>query len=696
MTVQKTGRFVRNDGTAENPSYVEYIPDVAARAIGDEEGRSIASYYARVEDLKNGLQGMRILSELGQGDVGNEYTPIYLKNGFPVRATEVANLGGDQVFGGRKRFDGEVTLAGKTTVSGGTTVTGDVEIGGAVVMKGGTAVDVLDSSSTAQTKKGDLKVGRLSVYADPPRIDLDAPNASFGEIIHHDIHGESGLIFTSEEVRLSRIPANPTVNALIYRGYVDAVDSGNVKLGNIPQTIAGDKVFEEPIHGRKQAVHAGDAVLLGDDGRIPAHLLEGTEWTFAMDFSPETLVTDPKGALSYAMDCAGYLPVDNTGSTTMKSANLNSWKHNNPMLNGCYYCTIDSNGEVSHVLEPDDLTVDEDGRDVSDVIRTQDVMFCIPKRYVERTASHLVMSDQRHGTDYSCLAHTIEGTEYDYLYIGVYPTSVADNVAYSRSGAVPARYAQRSSFRTYAKNKNTSAVTGNGGLWMQWNWHHYALLRDMSLFAMKTFSSQSQLGQGFSRGGSSSNWSQHLTGMTNRLGMFGGCTNASDIDTDVKCFVESLWANGWQFVDDMDCNPGTVVPATDDVPEHNRIEVFAGINHPSRIVCERTPAENNINKTYIGEIHPPALVGGSQNSQQYAKTINAGSQGWGLPLEGGGSSGTGICDNCWTKGGEASGRVPLVGGGSDGGSDCGLFALAVNDALSHTRWNYGSRLAFMK
>ena len=414
-----------------------------------------------------------------------------------------------------------------------------------------------------------------------------------------------------------------------------------------------------------------------------------SENTFTLQFDKDALLTHPASCLTYGSGCTGYIPVSNVGAGSFRDAYVGTWTPDSDMLNDCYYCTLDSEGNEVHRLNPNNLAQDVEGSvDLSGEIAQLDVMFCVPKRYILRTGEYITHSRLPFEGG-EPLAHTVGDEEYDKIYYGVYPTSVRGGKAYSSSGTVPERFRTRASFRQLAQSKNGTVT--NGGMWMQWNWHQFALMRDMTLFALKNFNVQAQLGCGFSAGGNSTNYSEHLTGLTNGNSMFCGNPNAGLISEDSRCFLESFWANGWQYIDDMDINPGYVNSS----PRKNVIEVYAGHNHPDDIVCESTPANNNANKELIGEFNPPGLPS-SGASAYYAGSINTTQEGWGLPLGNSGSTTTGTCDNCWTRGGSTTCRVPLVGGHSNSNLDYGISAWNIARDLDYTGWDTGSRMVFLR
>ena len=189
---------------------------------------------------------------------------------------------------------------------------------------------------------------------------------------------------------------------------------------------------------------------------------------YSMNFDPATFSSGKN--LSYADKLVGLTPLDNSATTGTANSSMawGSWQYleKNPILKDCYYSITYGDGtEIK--LNPYDLSKGLDGTDYSTEITQENVMFNIPTRYINRTASGV--SHSRNPAMGEAFAHTIDGTVYPYVGIGVYPSVNVSSVAKSVSGVKPTGNITRPNFRSYSAANGTPS----NGKWMQWNFHHY-------------------------------------------------------------------------------------------------------------------------------------------------------------------------------------------------------------------------------
>lgn len=454
-----------------------------------------------------------------------------------------------------------------------------------------------------------------------------------------------------------------------------------------------------------QAQGAGDAVILDNEGMIPNAFIHGGQWTYGLAFDQSVLydtsggsiASDPRACLTYTRDCTNFVPVTNTNGVI----DTGSWNiSRNAMLKDCFYATFkqeDNTWQPYEKLNPLNLAQVialwngeywEDATGTSHNT-THDTMFCIPKRSVQRNANGILMSSDPNFGDLSAFRYgnRTAGQEWDYLGIGVYPASIVNDNLMSVSGQTPAGSLTRNAFRTLAATK--------GGNWHLWNWHEYALLRDMQLFCMKDFNTQAALGNGVSSGGQSG---VKNTGLTDALGPFAG--DVSGTTTPVKCLVDHAWANTWMFIDDIYLGPGQ--SETVDSSTYYYQAVYAGTNSASSIDCSVSTGKTQIlDKWYMG-----TPSGTNMDCQNKPIVLATGQHSWslnGAPIDAGATN-KGTCDNNWRSyhteepssdtASSPRGRNFLVGGSSDSGASDGVFAVLANHTLSRSSWTCGARLAF--
>lgn len=402
---------------------------------------------------------------------------------------------------------------------------------------------------------------------------------------------------------------------------------------------------------------------------------------FTMKFDASTFSSGKN--LSYADGLAGLTRLDNHLSTSTANANISwgSWQtlENNPYLKDCYYSITYGDGtEIK--LNPYDLSKGLDGTDYSTEITQENVMFNIPTRYILRNADGI--SHSRNPANGDALAHTIDGHTYKYLGIGVYPSVNVSSVAKSVSGVKPSGNITRANFRSY------SSANGNpsNGKWMQWNFHHYQLMRDLVLMSTLDWDSQTFIGRGNLSGNNNNNWASN--GLYNDKGLFVG-SQSTGSGYAVKSLIENMWGQCWQFIDD--------IYTGDEYADDGGIwkDIYAGQNS--------TPTDDTSNKTVIGKMYIGASSGNISSGWKYAGAINTTNAGWGLPSAYGGSTSSYTFDGYYTAAVTVTSGTPtvttahnfLVGGTSNTASPAGVSALSVFDALTGSYWHIGSRLAFV-
>ena len=413
-----------------------------------------------------------------------------------------------------------------------------------------------------------------------------------------------------------------------------------------------------------QASQPGDAVILGQNGKIPDAFIAGTDYKYSLSFNATTFQTDPTACLAYADDAVGFTRVDGSASTTLQSHANGSWGDDNPMIASMFYATFNSDGTIHHILDPSNLSKDINGEDRSTEITQENVMLVITTLYSKRNANGISISNKRsQGTPY---AHTYDGHTYKYLAIGVYEGTIVDGKLMSVSGsAEPTHTKTRAEFRT--------AAQANGDGWMLTNWHVRQLIRDLTIMISKSFDSQRTLGQGFSSGGTNTDGNRALvSGLANALGRYAG--NATGISNVVKCLIENPWASKWEFIDDILTGYNNVDQAYADIYVGQQLEV-----------------EDDLSKMMLMDELETTDMHASTNA--FSTAIHTDEVGWGLWYNHDGTDATGLCDKHWSN--PSAQRLAIAGGSSVDGSSGGVSTLCLYYALSLAFWYFGARPAFV-
>lgn len=365
---------------------------------------------------------------------------------------------------------------------------------------------------------------------------------------------------------------------------------------------------------------------------------------FAMAFMPmaetmEASTTDywyctvsSDGVVEYngsTTTAAGY--AGNEGSYTSSShTNVGSWDFredgsfaNNPF--GSFYAAFDAchGNKLICCLNPMDLTesLDEDVSldDYTDHIVNK--MWILPTIYwsVGDDGSLNISNDPSKGVAY---AHTIDGTVYPYLAIGVYEgtqmTTDAGDILTSASGQQPTYCLFRSEYRTMANAQTVATEDGSteNGHAMLWNIYMWQLYRYCVIIAGNGFDSQAAFGNGdvympSYRIDPMSGTSYYAeNGSLDKSGPYAGQVGDSELYyymSPVKAFIENAWGTF------NDCVDGVLI-----YNENDGMAVYANqSSKPTDIVADYT-----------------ALLGYLPNTSGYGTTMSISQDNpafWGLP-----------------------------------------------------------------
>lgn len=147
------------------------------------------------------------------------------------------------------------------------------------------------------------------------------------------------------------------------------------------------------------------------------------------------------------------------------------------------------------------------------------------------------------------------------------------------------------------------------------------------------------------------------------LGMKSGCL-AADKHAVIYRGIENIFGNVWQFVDGLNIKDYVAYICED--PAQYASDKFTDPYKAVGYTNLQTP-----------DVYSNRL-GYDENNPQIA-----------LPIEAGGSTGTGTCDYYYCSAGN---RIACVGGYVHHGAGAGLFCWGLNNASSASAWNIGARL----
>ncbi len=299
-------------------------------------------------------------------------------------------------------------------------------------------------------------------------------------------------------------------------------------------------------------VSAGPAVQQLDLGFLSGSDADGAStdyWTYTISAAGKVSGSESSYTAigpGYAADRGSYVSTNNT--------NVGSWgfDENGYGPFGCFYAAFDpsSNNRMICHLDPDDLTKSNDGKtDISG--EGYNIMWCLPTIYWGTDASgNLVLSnDPSKGTAY---AHTVDGTVWPYLAIGVYEASSKTinqkTILTSESGVTPLTNKTREQFRDYAMNQSVNTDGKNQGEAMLWNFYQYQLYKYCAVAVMGSWDSQAVAGNGHCK---SSVAIQDTGSQLDEAGPYAGCIGDGDqyATSHVKVFIENAWGSRADLID---------------------------------------------------------------------------------------------------------------------------------------------------
>lgn len=418
-----------------------------------------------------------------------------------------------------------------------------------------------------------------------------------------------------EEEDLSTEPISYSVEL----GNIDMTGSANDNTGVYLVSPSGALAGVSPVVG---ASRVRSSVF----GTIPhtttaEHQVNGSN----VDYDLEPIDTDLK-----AIQDGGYGITEpmQMGSWTKGGAGMD-------LLKDIYVCMVDDSGDTVRRLDMWDLTKDDKGEPVpyGDYYRYQ-IMLAIPKRYVKRSEGSVTISQDGEG---DCLAHTLKiggfDEEFDELLIGMYATGVQIDQTGAKTGKLgsftspptagwegwldegatggrrkikPASgYGNREGyfgnwsredFRKEYMKLNRFEVLGyhyadreGKNVFMQSNWFHYSLLRDIAVAVMQSTLSQDVYGFGYDEPSkyATDDTDRATAGMCDRLGPFlghaGWTSSGRSWRTPMKLLVENLWGSIWQYIDDFCVDPSDKILGLRSDGDVDTVPVYAGHSHPDCI-----------------------------------------------------------------------------------------------------------------
>lgn len=331
-------------------------------------------------------------------------------------------------------------------------------------------------------------------------------------------------------------------------------------------------------------------------------------------------------------------------------------------------------------LNPDNLTLDEDGNNVSSILtgatdgynammewgrNGKKIWYKLVPESDDGTYTCYIADKQLDSGFHAWSFYDANNVLGDHFYTSIYNGSTVGSALRSLSGKTPNNTEAGATQITKAKANNQN---GESYAWYIDVFADRILINLLMILVIKSTNSD-VIGYGnYSGGSSASNLLQ--TGQGNTKGMFYG----KQSNSVCKVFgMENYFANCWRRMAGLILNGGAQLykltyGTADGSTGAGYIE---NDNAPSNYLNSGKNIATNLSSSYI--VKESALSNGALIASAF-----------------GGSNGTYYSDACWSSTGVKYARV---GGVCDNGSACGAFALNLSAALSHSYWSGGAALS---
>lgn len=374
--------------------------------------------------------------------------------------------------------------------------------------------------------------------------------------------------------------------------------------------------------------------------------------------------SDPSARITYLEDAEGAIPayMDYTNGVF----NYGSWKNAFFMPRPCM---VKSNGLVDYYLNEDDYSLKENGgvSDIANVDYDGNAMMewgrngkrIWYKIVPDTTGASVYISDTQ-----------VDSTFHDYSFINENNVHMSHFYTPIYNGSVDANGKMRSlsgqllSF-SLAGSAEVTAATKNGNGWYTEVYADRLLIQFLLILISKSTQTQGVFGQGITSGGEST-MKAYQTGALNKNGLFFGY---SDTSHAVKVFgMENFWGLQWRRTAGLIQKGGKAYYKL----TKGTADGTAATNYNS---------DGTGYKEFSGTLQ-------SAESYQKAQAFDGNVM---LPLEGGASSTTYMCDYYWINANATT--YALYGGDSGLGADCGAFYLYLYDGFGNVGWTFGAALS---
>lgn len=302
---------------------------------------------------------------------------------------------------------------------------------------------------------------------------------------------------------------------------------------------------------------SGAAVMVGtEDNALDAVVGDGGAYSYTLTYHSDQMANT--AAQELQLTVADMTPISHAPSTTSATslANEGSWGFNTTTGIGpfnSFYAVFDpaDNNSFVSILNPYDFSKKIDGTSI-DNLSDYNIMWVLPTVYwsVDNSGNVTLTNDPNSGG--VAYAHTIDGTVYNYLALGVYEATLSNSMLLSKSGGViPTSSKTLEEFRT-AANGHASSLGSNAHS-MVWNYYQYELYKLCSLTVTEGFYSQNIVGNGWVYGNGSAKSAGYATDSGPYFGNPAPMSSTSNAvsygQSAVILFIENAWGSLQELVD---------------------------------------------------------------------------------------------------------------------------------------------------
>lgn len=326
------------------------------------------------------------------------------------------------------------------------------------------------------------------------------------------------------------------------------------------------------------------------------------------------------------------------------------------------------NGQIMEYLNPEDhtLTIDGTASHISDTSCNANAMVQFKQVWIKvvKIATrkyHFFIANKQVDSDYKCWSHyDKDGNLKEYYYRAMFDGANVGNIIRSIAGLAPCVNVAGNTQIAYAQANGAGHDVDEASFVM--------MIQALLMLISKSTDTENKFGAGRNSGGSSSSYNQLTSGQCMQKGQFWGDNSNGCVKV---FFMENFWGNVWKIENGI-------------IQKNNKLYLKLTPNTNDGTIAT---AYNTDGTNYIDT---GITLSGTSGGYISGVTMV---EGYGiLPDTVSGSSSTHLPDGCWWNGSVVG--FARFGATSAAGLLCGVFALTVDSAVSHSAWTFGVSLSY--